>query len=203
MISGHTQPSLKLSTTQEPPIHPKPTGVTNNSIRGVTRRLGVWIRAFVPLLAQCLVYVALRSGAGLCPRTAPERVSEPGCECSPCARSPAPRSPAPRGLTQLLPFHCSPFWEVFWATCSKEVSRTRCRNAISAHCKNCQKQEAERCHSDTRNVFMTPTEKGARKQSAHLSTHRQTSAQQEERLLITCCVKQPVKEAKLGKDNSI
>lgn len=49
---------------------------------------------------------------------------------------------------------------------------------------------------------MTPKEKGARKQSAYLSAHTQP-AQREERLLITCRVKQPVKEAKLGKDNSI
>lgn len=41
-------------------------------------------------------------------RTALERVSGLGCECSHCAWS-----PAPLGLTQLLPFHHSNFWEVF------------------------------------------------------------------------------------------
>ena len=109
--------------------------------------------------------------ARLCPGTAPERVSGLGCECSRCARS-----PAPLGLTQLLPFRYSHFWEVFWAPCRKDVSRTQCRNGVFSHRKNHQKQEAGRCHSDTKNVFMSPKQKGARKQSACLSTHTQPSA---------------------------
>jgi len=67
--------------------------------------------------------------------------------------------PGAPGLTQLLPFHFSHFWEVFWAPCRKEVSGTRCKNGIISHHRNYQKQKVERRHSDTKNVFMIPKEK--------------------------------------------
>lgn len=88
------------------------------------------------------------------------------------------------------------FWEVH---AEKRYSRTRCRNGIVTQFKDYQKQEAERCHSDTKNVFAIPKENG--EGSNQITSASPQPAQQEDRLLITCWVKQ-MKEAKLGKDNS-
>lgn len=66
-------------------------------------------------------------------------------------------------------------------------------------CKNYQKQGTERCHSDTKNVFVIPKENG--EGSNESTSASPQAAQQEDRLLITCWMKQ-MKEAKLGKDNS-
>lgn len=86
------------------------------------------------------------------------------------------------------------FWEV-----PAEKRRTHCSTAIVTQSKNYQKQRAERCHSDTKNVFVIPKENG---EGSNESTSASSQpAQQEDRLLITCWMKQ-MKEAKLGKDNS-
>lgn len=173
-----------LCTTQE---HPKPTCVTNKSICGESRRLGVWICTSTSLPGQGPACVALRSQG--CAPSRPQGVCQAAVNKPLCLE---PHSGA--GSAPTLPHQH--FWEVH---AEQRWSRTCCSRGIVTQCKNYQKPGAERCHSDAKNVFVNPKENG---EGSNESTSASPQpAQKEDRLLITCWMKQ-MKEAKLGKDNS-
>lgn len=130
-VSSHTQP---LST------HPKPPCATNNSICGKSGRPGVWIHALASLLGQWLVCVVLRS-AGLCPGA---QVwlglwMQPLCP-----------QPPPLGWLSSCPLAGVILGRSLQLRCRKRASRTHCRKRVLSHRKNYQRQEAGRCHSDTK-----------------------------------------------------
>lgn len=63
--------------------------------------------------------------------------------------------------------------------------------------------KGQRKVTDTKNVYDSQGEESKEAISLLLPALCPQLTQREERLLITCSVKQPVTEAKLGKDNSI
>lgn len=175
------------SSPLHPQEHPKPTCVTNNSICGESRSLRVWIWTSTSLPGQGLACVALRRQG--CGPSRPQGVCQAGVNEPLCLE---PHSGA--GSAPTLPHQH--FWEVH---AEKKQSRTHCSSGTVTPRENYQQQGAERCHSDTKNVFMIAKQNG--KGSRETTSASPQPAQQEDRLLITCWVKQK-EEAKLGKDNS-